>query len=286
MRNSPLKMAEREVSVLEPAPVVFLSCFSIPGKKKKIHKTAVVKLGIKDTSICQQELIKLWRRHCILNPVTEFFLEIIYLKKLTGILIAPCCCCLVQTSDLMGHNGVRYPDFCDNIMSSQIKQTVSKISLIYIFFISSFIILIENCSVKACPEGPNQGIMHRWKPGITDSVHSGSGLRLLCHLCHLIPLQRHKVLSHPHPAPLPRHTRTPHVFSDKTEQYFISSPQPLNPGFNIAGIFSVALSRCKPYHQGLVQNLSCSSCQAKYNYVKSRTSLLKFSMLKSPSGGF
>lgn len=170
-------------------------------KKKKIHKTSVVKLSIRDTLTCQQELIKLWRRHCISTPVTDFFLEIAYFKKLTGSLMAAGYCCSIQTSDWMRHSNVGYPGFY-NIMCLQEKQ--SQKYLLYTFFISSFIILVENCSVKACPEKPNQGIIYQQKLGITDRVHKGSGLRLFCLL--ISPLETER--AHPIHTQLPSpHTR-------------------------------------------------------------------------------
>lgn len=139
-------------------------------------------------------------------------------------------CCLIQTSDWMRHSDVGYPDFCNNIISLQVKQksliyiclkNVSQKYPLYTFFISFFIILVENCSVKACPEKPNQGIMYQQKLGITDRVHSGSGRKLFCLL--ISPLETEGLI--PSTASSPAHTHSDTcVFSDKMEQYFISSP--------------------------------------------------------------
>lgn len=140
-------------------------------------------------------------------------------------------------------------------------------------FISSFIILTEHCSVilslKSPPQEANQDIIDQWKPGITDGVHSGNSLRFN----QSSDSPSRDTRSHPIHTQLctPRHAQSLPVFSDETEQYFVSPPQPPSPGFNIAGISWVALSRCKPYHKGLVQNLSCFSCQLKYNYIIAKT---------------
>lgn len=85
-----------------------------------------------------------------------------------------------------------FKDFCSDIMASPMKKVVSKIFLIYIlkFLFPPF--LTENCSIilslKACPKELNQ-----WKPGITDIVHSGNGLRSLCLL--ILPLETQGLIS-------------------------------------------------------------------------------------------
>ena len=128
--------------------------FSVLGGK--INKMAGSKLSIRNTSIYEQWLIKLWGRYCISNPIIEPFLEIISFKKFAGILIASGSYCLIQTGDLIGLRCWLSKDFCSNIMSSQIKQVVSKKILnihFYFFFHHSYRALKCYSKSQSLPQG-------------------------------------------------------------------------------------------------------------------------------------
>lgn len=151
---------------------------------------AGVKLGIRNTSIYEEGLIKLWGRHCISNPIIEPFLEIISFKNFPGISMPSGSSCLIQISDLMDLWCWLSKDFHSNIMSSQIKQVVSKkIPNIhfYFFFHHSYRVLKCYSKSQSLTQEPNQDIIHQRKPGIIDSVHSGDGMRLPCRL--ILPLE-------------------------------------------------------------------------------------------------